>query len=228
MHSYLKKIGWVNFTKWWYPKPSTSFQSGYWSILCLLDIWTILWFWCMDVLSTGGLPMTYHLGVWVYVLHVSAFGRVYPSRREDTIESWAITPQLVLCLCSSLVPSAQQTFTRKNMFWDGYLKVPPNILTRMALFTSGGVAAKNIAGKFLTQINLGKVQTLMTQMILKKVSASALWTDHIDCFTYMAKGTGAFPYLKFSYFFDLRPFHKKKTFAKYCNLKKKYSYRNTI
>ena len=73
----------------------------------------------MDVLSTGGLPMGYYLGVWVYVLHASASGPVYPSRREDTIESWTITAQLVLCLCSSLVTSAQQAFTWKNIFWDG-------------------------------------------------------------------------------------------------------------
>ena len=35
-------------------------------------------------------------------------------------------------------------------------------------------------------------------LILKEVSA--LWTDYIDCFTYMAKSTGAFPYLIFAFF----------------------------
>ena len=162
----------------------------------------------MDVLSPGGLPMIYYLGVWVYVLYASAFEPVYPSRREDTIESWAIKPQLVLCLCSSLVTSAQQTFTRKK-----------NILRWLSVSASknpdthGIVYIRRCCRKgycrkvFDTDKFGGKVQSLMTQMLLKKVSA--LWTDHIDCFTYMAESTGAFPYLIFA-FFHWKLFHKKK------------------
>ena len=172
----------------------------------------------MDVLSTEGLPMGYHLGVWVYVLNASAFGPVYPSRREDTIESWAIKPQLVLCLCSSLVTSAQQTFTRKKHILR-WLSVSASKYPD----THGIIYITRCCGKgyrrkvFDPDEFGGKGQSLMTQMILKKVTA--LWTDHIDCFTYMAKSTGAFPYLIFA-FFHWQPFHKKKIFAKNCNFQK--------